>query len=345
MYFPRLKIDTGKISHNARIINDRCAGKGISVVGVTKCILAHEAITPLLEHSGIKLLADSRLANIRRLSKSTGDPSRIMMLRTPMPDETEELINICSTSLNTQVETVEKLAFHCDRYNKHHNIIIMVEIDDEREGLLPEQAEGFCRQLMGKSKYICIKGIGTNARCITSNGPTRESIDILVSLKKELEGRLGLGIEILSGGNSSIWDMIESGKLPSQVNQVRMGEAIFLGHETAGYSNIKGLYQDSFVLEACIIEVKKRDNIPYRIILGLGIQDVMLKDLIIADRRLLPRSQSSDHTMLDIDPGAEDDKAEKDFSNYQVGGIISFNLNYFGLLSCMTSPFVRKELI
>jgi hypothetical protein len=49
--------------------------------------------------------------------------------------------------------------------------------------------------------------------------------------------------------------------------------------------------------------------------------------------------------MLDIDPGLEDDKAEKDFSNYRVGGIISFNLNYFGLLSCMTSPFVRKELI
>jgi len=345
MYFPRLKIDTGKISHNARIINDRCAGKGISVVAVTKCILAHEAITPLLEHSGINMLADSRLANIRRLFRSTGDPSRIMMLRTPMPDEAEELINICGTSLNTQVETVEKLAFHCDRYKKHHNIIIMVEIDDEREGLLPEQAEGFCRQLIGKSKYIRIKGIGTNARCITPNGPTRESIDILVNLKKQLEDRLGIEMETLSGGNSSIWNMIGSGELPPQVNQVRIGEAIFLGHETARYKKIEGLYQDSFVLEACIIEVKKRDNIPYRIILGLGIQDVMLKDLIITCGRLLPRSQSSDHTMLDIGSGSKDNKAEKDFSNYRVGGIISFNLNYFGLLSCMTSPFVRKELI
>jgi predicted amino acid racemase len=272
MYFPRLKIDTGKISHNARIINDRCAGKGISVVGVTKCILAHKAITPLLEYSGIGMLADSRLVNIRRLFQSTNDPSRIMMLRTPMPHETEELVNICATSINTQAETVEKLALHCDRYKKHHNIIIMVEIDDEREGLLPEQVELFCRRILEKSKYIHIKGIGTNARCITSNGPTRESIDILVNLKKELEDSMGLEIDTLSGGNSSIWDMIESGELPPQINQVRIGEAIFLGHETASYRDIEGLYQDCFKLEAGIIEVKIRDNIPYRLILGLGIR-------------------------------------------------------------------------
>jgi predicted amino acid racemase len=221
----------------------------------------------------------------------------------------------------------------------------MVEIDDEREGLLPAQVEGFCRRILGKSKYIHIKGIGTNARCITSNGPTRESIDVLVNLKKELEDRLGLEMETLSGGNSSIWEMIESGELPPQVNQVRIGEAIFLGHETASYRNIEGLYQDCFTLEAGIIEVKIRDNIPYRLILGLGIQDVMLKDLKLADNKLLPRSQSSDHTMLDIDSSLGNGITEKDFSNYCVGGIISFNLNYFSLLSCMTSPFVRKELI
>jgi predicted amino acid racemase len=221
----------------------------------------------------------------------------------------------------------------------------MVETDDEREGLLPEQVTGFCRSIMGKSRFLNIKGIGTNARCITSNGPTRESIDILVSLKRELEDTLGLEMEILSGGNSSIWDMITAGELPSQVNQVRIGEAIFLGHETAGYKRIDGAFQDCFVLEAEIIEVKSKNNIPYRIILALGLQDTALKDLIVSDGRLKPRSQSSDHTMLDIVKDDVYKTGEKDFSIFKVGGIISFNLNYFGLLSCMTSPFVEKEFI
>ncbi len=339
MYFPRLKIDTGRISHNAKTINDRCTGKGISVVGVTKCILAHRQITPLLVRSGIRTLADSRLLNIRRLSESLKDASAVMMLRTPMPGEVEELVNICRTSLNTQAQTVRQIAEQCSRYQVTHDIIIMVETDDEREGLLPEQVPGFCRDIMGKNKYLRIRGLGTNARCITSKGPTRESIEILVSLKKELERTLGLRMDILSGGNSSIWDMIESGGLPAQVNQVRMGEAIFLGHETAGWRDIEGLYQDCFVLEACIIEVKKKANIPYRLILALGLQDARLEDLEVLDKRLKPGSQSSDHTMLDI----REDAGEKDFPNFRVGGIISFNLNYFGLLSSMTSPFVQKD--
>lgn len=261
-----------------------------------------------------------------------------------MPDEADELINMCGTSLNTQIITVESIARACEARCKGHDIIIMVETDDEREGLLPEQVPGFCRDIMGKSKYLHIKGIGTNARCINSKGPTRESIDVLVELKKDLETGLGLEMEVLSGGNSSIWNMIESGELPSQVNQVRIGEAIYMGHETAGYKKINGLYQDCFVLEAGIIELKTRNGMPYRLILALGHQDAALRDLVITDNRLAPRSQSSDHTILEIlDDGGI--PGRKDFSNLRVGGIISFNLNYFSLLSCMTSPFVQKDFI
>jgi predicted amino acid racemase len=138
--------------------------------------------------------------------------------------------------------------------------------------------------------------------------------------------------------------MITAGELPSQVNQVRIGEAIFLGHETAGYERIEGAFQDCFVLEAEIIEVKSKNGIPYRIILALGLQDAALSGLTVADFRLKPRSQSSDHTMLDIVKDGAAGTEEKDFSIFKVGSIISFNLNYFSLLSCMTSPFVEKIL-
>ncbi len=56
MYFPRLKIDLGKILHNDRFINDRCAGEGISVVGVTKCICTEQLITAAVRDAGIKIL-------------------------------------------------------------------------------------------------------------------------------------------------------------------------------------------------------------------------------------------------------------------------------------------------
>ena len=134
--------------------------------------------------------------------------------------------------------------------------------------------------------------------------------------------KLGIQVKVLSGGNSSIWNMLDSGELPEDINQVRMGEAIFLGHETAGYTKIKGAYQNCFILEAETIEVKARNSTPYRIILALGLQDVLLRDLEICDKRLKSRSQSSDHTMMDIinDPVAG--KIGKGFSNFEVGSII-----------------------
>jgi len=46
--------------------------------------------------------------------------------------------------------------------------------------------------------------------------------------------------------------------------------------------------------------------------------------------------------MLELNPKNIDNDKEKDFLYSAVGGIISFNLNYFGLLSCMTSPYVKK---
>ena len=56
MSFPCIKINLRKISNNARLINDRCALKGISVVAVTKSILADIEIVKILKKSGINIL-------------------------------------------------------------------------------------------------------------------------------------------------------------------------------------------------------------------------------------------------------------------------------------------------
>jgi len=52
--------------------------------------------------------------------------------------------------------------------------------------------------------------------------------------------------------------------------------------------------------------------------------------------------QSSEHIILELDPKNIDNGKGKDFLYSAAGDIISFNINYFGLLSCMTSPYVKK---
>jgi len=53
-------------------------------------------------------------------------------------------------------------------------------------------------------------------------------------------------------------------------------------------------------------------------------------------------TQSSGHSLFGMGPRTNNSDREKDFLNSAVGGISSFNLNYFRLLSCMTSPYVKK---
>ena len=339
MNYPCLKINLLKLENNCRIINDRCARSGISVVGVSKCVLGDIRIAEVFLKTGIGIIGDSRLKNLEKLRAHFGKDQPLILLRTPMISEIRKMVKICDISINTQIETIKEISRVCSNTNSKHKIIIMVETDDIREGILPQEVLPFCREVQDNCKNIEIWGIGTNARCISKKKPTADSIDILVNLKKEIMDKLSIDIPVVSGGNSSVWELIEKNKMPEGVNQVRIGEAILLGHETSSYNSISGAYGDAFTLEAEIIEVKKKKSHIYKLILALGIQDVNCENIKCDFPGLKLVSQSSDHTVMAAETGKEDKL------NLDVGDVLPFNLNYFGLLSCMTSPFIEKKYI
>lgn len=332
MRYPCLKINLSSISRNCKIINDRCTGFGITVVGVLKCVLGDTKIARVLKDNGIDAFGDSRLANLEKLREHFKKSQKLIMLRTPMISEIGRMIDICDVSMNTQIETVAEISRLCSRRNITHSIIIMVETDDRREGLMPGEVTDFCDSIIRRFSNIEIYGIGTNARCISDKKPLPESIRLLTSLKEKIEKKCSIRIPVVSGGNSSIWKLLDSGMLPRGVNQVRMGEIILLGHETSNYEPIKNGHTDAFSLEAEVIEVKRKNGSIYKIIAALGLQDIDFKDMICDDDSLEMADQSSDHTVMLV--------RKKKF--FKPGDIITFRLNYFGILSCMTSPFVEK---
>ena len=54
--------------------------------------------------------------------------------------------------------------------------------------------------------------------------------------------------------------------------------------------------------------------------------------------------QDSEQTILELDPKNNNNDRGKDFLNLAVGGIISFNLNYFGLLFFSDFAMCKKSL-
>jgi len=341
MDYPCIKINLSKVKKNIKLINDRCAQSGISVVGVTKCVLGDEKIAEAFKSEGIDIIGDSRLDNLKKLDRKFGPNQKLLLLRTPMISEIEEMTSLCYASMNTQQKTVSEISRVCLSRNITHNIMIMVETDDRREGLLPREVLPFAEHVIYNCPGVNIWGIGTNARCISKRKPTTASVGILLKLKAQIEKDFSIHIPIVSGGNSSVMGLVESGQMPAGINQVRIGEAILLGHETSGYRPLDGACRDAFTLEAEVIEVKLKNEKGHKIIAGLGIQDVSFKNLQLLTPGLEFADQSSDHTVLFVGRDKTGISAIRDL-NFQVGDIISFQPNYFGILSCMTSPFVKK---
>ncbi|MCP4763535.1 MAG: alanine/ornithine racemase family PLP-dependent enzyme [archaeon] len=351
MPYPRIEIDLEKIRHNTRIIIEMCKEFNIQVAAVTKAVCGSPEIAQIYVDEGVSMLADSRIENIRKL-KYINIPK--MFLRLPMISECDEVVELTDVSLNSEIKTIKILSQKAIERGKIHNIILMIDLGDLREGIFKEELVFAVVEEILLLKGIKLLGIGVNLTCFGAVIPTREKMDELIQIKEKIEEKFEIKIEILSGGNSSNIPLIQSKKMPKQINQLRIGDALITGREPAYFTLINDTYHDCFKLKAEIIEIQEKPSIPIgeigfdafgkkpifvdkgirkRAICAIGKQDINTEDLILEDQKIDILGQSSDHLILDIDNSS---------NMYVVGDIISFNLNYVGILRLFTSEYVKK---
>lgn len=345
----RLEIDLGKLSYNAKRLKELYASKGISITGVTKVVCGDPVIAEVLVKAGIHTLSDSRIENIERM-RQAGIKAQFVLLRTPAPSQAESTVKFTDISLNSELSVIEKLSDFAVQNTSTHKIILMVELGDLREGLMPAELINTVERV-NRLKGVTLVGIGTNFSCFGGVQPDKEKLERLSALAGEIEDKFEITLETISGGNSANYDWFMSAKSVGKVNNLRLGESIYLGCETLQRKPIPGLFTDAFTLVAEVIESKIKPSKPYgnigqdafgnvpefpdrgpmrRAILGVGLQDVVVAGMTpYMDIAIL--GASSDHIILD---------AQK--LDLRVGDEVKFGLNYGALLSAMTSPYVFK---
>lgn len=354
MNYPKLEINTKKIKHNVGNVVSICNSKGISVAGVTKVFCANPEITKAYIDGGVDYLADSRIENLIKL-KDFNVPK--ILLRLPMKSEAELVVEYADISLNSEIETIRSLSEKAVERNIIHKIILMVDLGDLREGYYNEEDIYTAVEETLELEGIELIGIGTNLTCYGGVIPDEVNLGRLVKIGKNIEKKYNINLEIISGGNSSSLHLVMDEKIVPGINNLRLGESLVLGRETAYGNKIKNTYEDGFQLVAEIIEVKNKPSVPTgkigmdafgnepifvdkgirkRIIVAIGRQDVDLDGLIPLDENLNIIGGSSDHLLLD---GTESEV------DYKVGDKVRFNLTYGGILNAMTSEYVKKEII
>ena len=349
---PVLEIDLDKIRYNTSQVVERCHRKGIEVIGVTKGFSAIHQIVSAMVEGGIDGLADSRMENIIEL-REKGFTQPMTLLRIPRLSNVLQVVQYTDTSINSEITVIKALAEAARQLHKIHQVILMVDVGDLREGVLQENVLGIAKQITSL-KGIKLVGLGTNMGCFGGILPSSNNLGVLVQLGHAIENQLGLEIEIISGGGTSSLLLIGNDEVPVGVNQLRIGEGILLGTDTTNNRKIRWLHQDAFLLRAEVIEVKSKPSMPTgtigrdafgnipeftdigvrkRAIVSMGKQDVNIEGLRPIDERLTILGASSDHMILDI----EDSEHE-----INVGDEIAFSLAYSGLLSVSDSKYVGK---
>lgn len=351
--YPKVEINLNGIIENAKKMQKICKKSGKNYCLVTKLIADNEEIVKALVDNGIDCIGESRIKNLISYKDIKAEK---WLIRIPMLCEVEDVIKYSDVSLNSELEVIKALNEEAKKQNKIHKIILMYELGDLREGCSKEELELIIGEII-KLSNIKIYGLGTNLSCYGATIPTIENMNELVGVAEELEKKFNIKFELISGGNSSSYKMLVNGELPERVNNLRIGESVFLGNVPCFNEPILELERNNFILKTQIIELKEKPSMPRgkhyvdsfgniptfvdrgirkRAIIGLGKQDINLNGLIPKDSEIIILGGSSDHIILDV----TDSK-----NQYKVGDEVAFKLTYSGVLNLMTSKYVIREML
>ncbi len=342
----RLEIDLEKISVNAQVLVDLCGARGISVTGVTKAMLGAPELARALQC--LEALGDSRIENIERM-RHAGVESSMVLLRAPMPSQIDRIVDARVTSLNTETGALSALSSAGRVAGQIQKVIVMVELGDLREGLMPEALNATIRHITGLS-HVHLTGIGANLACRSGIEPSNDNMAALSTIVDATEATFGVSIDMVSGGNSANLDWLAATGDVGRINNLRLGESILLGTEPLHRRPLAGLSSDAIVLVAEVIESQRKPTKPWgaagqnsfgetpcaqdrgdvwQTIFAVGRQDTDTADLEGPEGIEL-LAASSDHlvtaTTARMSPGEE----------------VRFRPGYSALLRSMTSPFVNK---
>ena len=92
--------------------------------------------------AGVKRLGDSRIENIEAMHPARV-PASMTLIRSPMLSQAKRVVSHADVSCNTEIEVIKKLSLEAQKAGRTHGVILMVELGDLREGIMPEDVTDY----------------------------------------------------------------------------------------------------------------------------------------------------------------------------------------------------------
>ncbi|MCA9726666.1 MAG: alanine racemase, partial [Candidatus Eisenbacteria bacterium] len=251
----RVTIDLAALQDNILTIDQWMERHGATWTFVSKALCGHEETLRAMSSFGMGSVADSRLENLQIISKAMPNLKR-WYLRPPQISNIAEVIALSDVSLNTERAIIRALEEEAARQGKHHQVVVMIELGDLREGILPGGLVGFYEEIL-RLEHVEVIGIGANLGCISGTVPYVDQFTQLSLYRELLELKFGKKLPVISAGSSAVLPLMLERDLPRAINHFRIGEALFLGTDLIHGGTLAGLRSDAVQLDAEIVEIKQ----------------------------------------------------------------------------------------
>jgi predicted amino acid racemase len=290
---------------------------GVSLNVVTKVVSSHPEVLARLYRAGVRVFSDSRVASGARIrewaERVKANDIVACLLRPPSEGELDVAVRMFDRFYVSTIEAARALDEEAARQRKRIELVLMVETGDEREGFLEGELSEAIAALSspGVLTSADVVGLGTNQACLTGKGPEPAEI---VRFRELTEKYCGAGA-LCSAGNSSTLYLAKKRLWPRNsvqvIEELRVGEALFLGWDTVSYEPIGGLATDAFEVAAEVLEVRTKGYGKMQVLVALGRADVAEGRIYPLDMRLREIRRSSDHCVLVLDEDREAQKSAK----------------------------------
>jgi len=355
----RVVIDLEALRSNLIVVNDWMEQHNATWTVVTKVLCGHEETIRALRYLGVKSIGDSRLENLHDIDRFAPE-LETWYLRVPDLSSCEDVVELTDVSLNSELEVIEELSTYAEKKDKIHRIVIMIELGDLREGILPGSLTDFYQRVFTLS-HIEVLGIGANLGCLAGAVPSIDQFMQLILYRELLELKFRRKLAMISAGSSVTLPLLLDGGVPKAVNHFRIGEAIFLGTDLVSGGILPKLRDDVVLLQAEIAEIKEKGLAPtsevgtmtpfestdlaeesitpgqrgYRALVSIGQLDTDISGLTPVNPDYKIAGASSDIAVVNVGDNPK---------NLEVGGTISVRVNYASMLRLMSSKYVSQEV-
>jgi ornithine racemase len=349
---PQLLLNLKKLKDNLDFLARYCLTKELELAGVLKCAHAFPLLVETFRDAGLPVLAFSRCSSVLRIASFLKE--RPLLIGLPSADEADSVVRHCAASFNSEISTIRALASSAEDSGTAHGIYLMVDIGDLREGVLPEEVVPTVRRILPFfNRHCTFSGLAANLGCASGTLPDEKNLQLLQELAEEIERQLGVAVSKLSVGGTVVYPWMQENKLPSRINQLRMGEGILCGHAPGYNMKLEGLHDDVFLFRAKVLEVREKMSPPtgsrgldafgHPPALGPpGLRKRMLLDLGLVDTRQIGLTpclaglrivtSNSEYTVVDITECTQ---------SIGVGDELEFRTDYEAVTQACLSPFVE----